>query len=55
MQNNMVTYLVQNNRAIHFWATLNESSMKEYQKSYPKQSPLITDDALLAFVSTAIG
>ena len=21
---------VQNNRAIHFWATLNESSMKEY-------------------------
>ena len=49
MQNNMVLNHVQNNRAIHVWATLNESSMKEYQKSYPKQSPLITDDALLAF------
>ena len=46
MQNNMVLNHVQNNRAIHFWATL---------FNYPKQSPLITDDALLAFVSTAIG
>lgn len=38
---------VQNNWAIHFWETY-ENSMKEYQKSNPQQSPL-------AFVSTAIG